>query len=259
MPTGQQGKLLPLSACTMHWVSCAIRATGVPRVPRRQREDQAHMQEVYPGWSVGDTWEQPFWNQVLSSVTAGKPYHTVHEKTPKEWEAEIGKGYMHNSQEALPIAWPPEWRNLTGLAPGQTGNLHAIHNLTLPVVDPGWWEPRRKYFYGPAGGNVSAQFMELIRTSTPEPFYELGGPWEAMELPAESFAYLPCWFSCGWALAAPGRAAAWERMPPLGTAALPAACHAPSTPCRRRPAVQLRVWRGERPVGHQTASSRHCA
>jgi hypothetical protein len=165
MPTGQQGKLLPLSACTMHWVSCAIRATGVPRVPRRQREDQAHMQEVYPGWSVGDTWEQPFWNQVasaslealsappqhvwvvggvlaasllrcmrltpppagrctaparrarpalqLSSVTAGKPYHTVHEKTPKEWEAEIGKGYMHNSQEALPIAWPPEWRNVS--------------------------------------------------------------------------------------------------------------------------------------------------
>lgn len=43
---------------------------------------------------------------------------------------------------------------------------------------------------------------QLIRTAALEPFFELGRPWKAMDLPAESFAFLPCWFSCGWAAAA---------------------------------------------------------
>lgn len=48
---------------------------------------------------------------------------------------------------------------ITGLE--GSGPLVTYENLTLPIVDDAWWQPRRKYFYGPLEGAVSSQFMEV--------------------------------------------------------------------------------------------------
>ncbi|KAI3428524.1 hypothetical protein D9Q98_007347 [Chlorella vulgaris] len=173
----------------------------------RQRENASHMQEVYKGWDVRDTWDQPFWNQMLSSVSHGKPHSTVIDKTPDQWNREMDPYRMRDKVQE--IAWPQEWRNITGLE--GSGPLVTYENLTLPIVDDAWWQPRRKYFYGPLEGAVSSQFMELIRTSMQEPFYEPGKPWAATELPQEHAAFLPCWFTCNYAFR--GNQGFWDRTP----------------------------------------------
>jgi hypothetical protein len=106
------------------------------------------MQEVYKGWDVQDTWDQPFWNQMvggtqrtatnlhaaltckkggspapmlrtgplpaglqLSSVSHGKPYSTVIDKTPDQWKREMDPYRMRDKVQE--IAWPQEWRNVS--------------------------------------------------------------------------------------------------------------------------------------------------